>query len=105
MYFGLYSMSGIKVRIGFGFRKDPFGCNKGLFNTLGKGETVNKEALAKLKEEQQNAMIEKEIFDQANETQNAVKFRKTISKRKELLMQNTNVRERYDEMTSKFELR
>ena len=78
LFFGLYSMSGIRIRIGFGWRKDYFGSNKGLFKPPGRWNFAqNKAALQKEKEDQRNAQIEKEIFEPGDDTaQNAVKFRK-----------------------------
>lgn len=105
LYFGIYSMPGSSIRIGYGLKKDPFGGNNALLG-MGCKREVNQSALQKELEDQKNAQIESELFSEnpvANS--NPGRFRKNIQDRRRLLTNNASVRERYEVMCNKFVLR
>ena len=62
MYFGIYSMSGIHVRVAFGFQKDAYPTNACLMRKNGTSEADKKLALRE-KLELEQKQVEESIFN------------------------------------------
>ena len=74
-YFGIFSMSGLSVRVGCGFRVDPFGSNAALMQKI-KLSDDQKLAEEKARQEKKDNKIEEAIFaEPSEEIVNASRFR------------------------------
>ena len=83
VYCALYSMSGIAMRVAFGFQKDPYGNNAGLMQKCNdtsqakQAVLINSKIALRQKEEEKNQAIEEALFSKEPEkSTNPGRFRK-----------------------------
>ena len=110
LYFGVYSMSGLTIRLGYGFGKDPYGSNAAMMPQSkvldGKRNIAMAQVANREQAERKNKVIETMLLsDKPELNSNPARFRKLIQDKRRLLTENTLVRQKYQAKISKISQR